>query len=142
MRYFLILLLTFLSNVLLAQSLNDVRYFEIVSEIQDTMIVLNKNDVDKINKTFHEKQILDSVVVINEEIIYNLQVESKYLKEILDEQKAIVLNEKKINSELINKYESEISDYKKLWKREKYKRIGWQSATGVSIVTFLLILLI
>ena len=142
MRYFLILLLTFLSNVLLAQSLNDVRYFEIVSEIQDTMIVLNKNDVNKINKTFHEKRILDSVLVINEEIIYNLQVESKYLKEILDEQKAIVLNEKKINSELINKYESEISDYKKLWKREKYKRIGWQSATGVSIVTFLLILLI
>lgn len=124
------------------QSVDSIKYIEIVSEIQDSMALINKCDIDKINQTFYELKISDSLNVINDSIINNLQVQNYKLDSILTSQKIIIDNADMIRDKLILDHSSEIDYYKKELKRSNSRMIAWQSTTGVSILAIILIILL
>ena len=67
MKQLILFLLLFLLVVpMYGQVIERVKHIEIVSEIQDTMALLNKKDIDKINQVFFEREKLDSLNRANE----------------------------------------------------------------------------
>lgn len=88
------------------------------------MALINKCDIDKINQTFYELKISDSLNVINDSIINNLQVQNYKLDSILTSQKIIIDNADMIRDELILDHSSEIDYYKKELKRSNSRTIA------------------
>ena len=80
----------FISISCFAQLPDSLKHVEIISDVQDTMIVINKKDADIINTAFYRCEILDSLNVINEELISALQIENSKLESIVSEQKAVI----------------------------------------------------
>ena len=76
MKKLITILFLFFSILGYGQTIEGVKHIEIVSEIQDTMALLNKKDIDKINQVFFEREKLDSLNRANEELI-NLFIPSK-----------------------------------------------------------------
>lgn len=124
------------------QSLDSIKHIEIISEIQDSMALINKTDIDKINKTFYELKLADSLNVINDSIINSLYVKNHVLDSILQTQKVMIENEKSINDHLVIEHSSEINYYKKELKKSNNRKIAWQSTTGVSLLAIILILIL
>ena len=141
MKQYLIILLLIIPTWLYSQSLNTIKHVEIISELQDSMVLLNKQDVDKINKTFYDLKQLDSLKKLHLEMISCLEIKNSKLDSIISEQKVIIQNEVKIRTRLEEQTNNTIESYKKKYKKEKIKKICWQSATGVCLLTFLIILL-
>ena len=69
MKKLITILFLFFSILGYSQTIEGVKHIEIVSEIQDTMALLNKKDIDKINQVFFEREKLDSLNRANEELI-------------------------------------------------------------------------
>ena len=69
MKKLITILFLFFSILGYGQTIEGVKHIEIVSEIQDTMALLNKKDIDKINQVFFEREKLDSLNRANEELI-------------------------------------------------------------------------
>ena len=105
------------------------------------MVLLNKVDVDKINKVFFEKQKLDSLRKLDAELIETLRIKNSKLDSIVLNQRAIIQNEIKIRNHLETVCKNDINEYKNKLKKEKIKKICWQTTTGICIITILIILL-
>ena len=118
------------------------KYVEIVSEIQDSMALLNQSDIDSINKIFHEHDVLDSLNTVNEQMIDILKIENAILDSILLEQRAIINNDSIIINQNKIDYDNQISSMKKEIKRESNKKRFYQGTTGISVLTIILILLL
>lgn len=118
------------------------KYVEIVSEIQDSMALLNQSDIDSINKIFHEHYVLDSLNTVNEQMIDILKIENAILDSILLEQRAIINNDSIIINQNKIDYDNQISSMKKEIKRESNKKLFYQGTTGISVLTIILILLL
>lgn len=142
MRKFLIILMLLLPVFGFSQPLDSIKCIHILSEIQDTMVLLNKPDVDKINKTFHDRDQLDSLNKINEQAIELLQIENVLLDSIIANQEIIIQNNQSIEVNLQNEISKTEDSYKDLLKSERRKKIGWQSCTGISLIAIILILLL
>lgn len=142
MRKFLIILMLLLPIFGFSQPLDSIKCIHILSEIQDTMVLLNKPDVDKINKTFHDRDQLDSLNKINEQAIELLLIENVLLDSIIANQKIIIQNNQSIEVNLQNEISKTEDSYKDLLKSERRKKIGWQSCTGISLIAIILILLL
>ena len=100
-----------------AQLPEKVKCVEFASEPSDTMIMINKVDLDKINTTFYRLDLADSLNVINDKLITSLISESNTLKELSNTQRAIIENQK-IQIERINSANKDvISDLEKQVKR-------------------------
>ena len=67
-------------------------YIEYISEPTDSMALISKQDVDIINNVFNERNLLDSLNVINEQIIYTLQLNNRAQSTILEDQETIIKN--------------------------------------------------
>ena len=107
----------FISFTCFAQLPDSVKHVEIVSEIQDTMILINKLDADVVNTLFYRNEILDSLNNVNENIIRAIKLENSKLEKIIAEQ-SIVINNK--DEQLVNiqlKDKEVISDLEKQIKR-------------------------
>ena len=128
------ILLLFWSTIASAQFLQGVKHIEVISEIEDSMILLNKPDVDKINKTYFEKNKLDSVNFHNEQIINLLETKVNLQDSIIVNNKLLLDNEIELNKYLTQSIEDNTSQYEKNLRKEKAKKIGWQTATGAAIV--------
>ena len=88
------------------------------------MIMINKEDADKINKTYFLKNQLDTINCLNEKIISELKVKSLKQENIIKEQQEIVDNYKKIVKEQKDQNEKLIKDYdNSLKKSQKRKAI-------------------
>ena len=88
------------------------------------MIMINKEDADKINKTYFLKNQLDTINCLNEKIISELKVKSLKQENIIKEQQEIVNNYKKIVKEQKDQNEKLIKDYdNSLKKSQKRKAI-------------------
>ena len=122
--------------------MDSIKHIELISEIKDSMALINKHDIDKINRTFHELKIADSLNIINDSIINNLNIQNTKLDSIVRSQKAIIENEQTIRSEIITQHSSEIDFYKKELKKSNNRKIIWQSTTGISLLTIVLIILL
>ena len=141
MRWFISFILLFFVNICFAQNVS-IKHIEIISEIRDSMLLINIEDANKINKIFHEYSKLDSINQINSEIIESLIVKNKYLDSLILNHKKIVNNYERINLELNNCINKKESYYEKQLLKARREKIGWQSATGISLLITLIILLL
>ena len=105
------------SVICFSQLPDSVKHVEIVSEIKDTMLLINKNDADIINTVFYQYNVLDSLNVINEQIILSLNVKNSNLESIVTEQKIILENKDKQLTNIKQQNKEVISDLEKQVKR-------------------------
>ena len=138
----IILIFSLISLSNYCQSLDSIKHIEIISEIQDSMALLNKQDIDKINEVFYDLRIADSLNTINESIISNLLVKNNKLDSIMRSQKVIIENESLIRNQIILNHNSEIDFYKKELRKANNKKIVWQSTTGISLLAIILIIVL
>lgn len=140
------LLIVLICNLLtlsgFCQSLDSIKHIEIVSEICDSMALINKDDIDIINRTFYELEISDSLNQINDSIINQLVIQNRKLDSIMQSQQVVILNDQIIQSKLTQDHKNEIDRYKKELKRTNNKKIAWQSTTGLSLLAIILIILL
>lgn len=130
-----------ISVCLYAQYIPGVKQIEIVSEIQDSMVLLNKPDVDKINKTYFEKNKLDSLNFYNESLIYLLENKVSLLDSINLEKDKIIRNHLSIQNKLNEELEWTNEYYEKQLRKENNKKIWWQTATAAGVVGIILALI-
>lgn len=117
-------------------------HIEYISEPTDSMALISKEDIDVINNMFNEKRRLDSLNVINEEIISTLKLNNNVQSSILESKSLIIENNEKIIKELELKNENDIKYYSKQLKKEKNKKISFQTTTGIGIIAIILLLLL
>lgn len=125
----------------LAQLPSEVKYVEIVSELSDTMALLNKPDLDKINTAFYRLDCADSLNVVNEQIINDLNNKNYKLDSIVNSYKVVIANK---DTQIENiKYANKevISDFEKQIKRANTGKLIWEGTTvlGVIAIIFLAI---
>jgi hypothetical protein len=124
MKRLLIILLSLISFIGFSQSLDSIKHIEIVSEIRDSMALINKSDIDVINKTFHELDCADSLNRINDSIINILSIEKHCLDSIIQTQVIIIENEEQIRNQLVTDHSVEVDHYKKELKKSNNKKIA------------------
>ena len=117
-------------------------HLEYISEPSDSMAVINKEDIDLINGVFNERNVLDSLYNLKEQIISNLEIEINIQDSIIINQNQAIKNNEVIISELETRNNQNIEMYSKELKKEKRKKISFQSLTGAGIITIILLLLL
>jgi predicted nucleic acid-binding Zn ribbon protein len=147
-RNILVIILLSFSQILWGQSDSlhkRVKHVEIISEIQDTMALINKDDINKINKVFYERNVLDSLRVVDSCIIES----QNKLKQLTDSIVATQINTIENQSSIIEQYEtvisesnSEIVELEKKQKKDKNSKIAWQSISGTLAAVVLVLLLL
>lgn len=113
-----------------------------ISEPSDSMALISKQDIDIINNIFKEKNILDSLHNINEQIISNLEINNKMQNDVLENQAMIIKNKDEIIEELEMRNANNVQYYSKELKKEKNKKISFQTMTGASIIIIILLILV
>lgn len=117
-------------------------HIEYISEPTDSMALISKHDIDVINNVFNERNILDSLHNINEQIISILEINNKVQSRILESQVTMIKNKDQIIEELELRNQNSVQYYNKELRKEKNKKISFQTTTGVSIIVIILILLL
>lgn len=137
MRKILLVIFLFIGFTVCAQT-----HVEYISEPTDSMALISKEDVDIINKVFHERKTLDSLHNLNEKIISVLEQEKIALDSIIVSQENIISNDSLIINDLENRNTQTINQYTKELKKEKNKKISFQALTGAGIVAIILLILL
>ena len=130
---------------LYAQSLDSLKHVVVVTELQDSMALINNNDINIINKVFHERNILDSLNSVNDSLIRKLDLVRINQDNIIQKQKAVIQNDSliKIQYKLaIDDRNKIIQDNQKAIKNQKNQKVIWQSTTGALAIALLVVLLI
>lgn len=128
-----------------AQSLDSLKHITIVTELQDSMALINNNDINIINKVFYERNLLDSLNSVNDSLIRKLDLVRINQDNIIRKQKAVIQNDSliKIQYKLaIDDKNKIIQDNQKAIKNQKNQKIVWQSTTGALAIALLVVLLI
>lgn len=128
-----------------AQSLDSLKHITIVTELQDSMALINNNDINIINKVFYERNLLDSLNSVNDSLIRKLDLVRINQDNIIRKQKAVIQNDSliKIQYQLtIDDRNKIIQDNQKAIKNQKNQKIVWQSTTGALAIALLVVLLI
>lgn len=128
-----------------AQSLDSLKHITIVTELQDSMALINNNDINIINKVFYERDLLDSLNSVNDSLIRKLDLVRINQDNIIRKQKAVIQNDSliKIQYQLaIDDRNKTIQDNQKAIKNQKNQKIVWQSTTGALAIALLVVLLI
>lgn len=118
------------------------KYVEYISEPADSMALISKKDIDIVNNVFNERDMLDSLHNLNEQIISALESEIMLLDSIIVTQERIIINDSIAIDELKDKNKYTVEKYSKELKKEKAKKISFQTTTGVGIIVIILILLL
>lgn len=117
-------------------------HIEYISEPTDSMALISKQDIDVINNIFNERNMLDSLCNINERLISKLELNNRVQSNILERQAQIIKNQELLIKELEIRNENSVQYYSKELKKEKTKKISFQTTTGLSIIAIILILLL
>lgn len=128
-----------------AQSLDSLKHVVIVTELQDSMALINNDDINTINKTFYERDLLDSLNSVNDSLIRKLDLVRINQDNIIRKQKVIIQNDSliKIQYQLaIDDRNKIIQDNQKAIKNQKNQKRIWQSTTGALAIALLVVLLI
>lgn len=121
------------------------QHIELVSNVTDSMALVSKEDIDIINNVFYERNILDSLNIVNEEIIRNLNLTSIELHKIIANQKVIIQNDSLIKDKyqiLLDEREKIIQKYQKDIKSQKTQKTIWMSTSGGLAIALLIVILI
>lgn len=116
-------------------------HLEYISEKTDSMALINQKDIDIINNVFYEKNILDSLHNLNEQIISNLEIELDIQDSVILTQSQIIANKNLALLELENERILLTETYSKQVEKEKNKKITYQTCTGISVVAIILLIL-
>ena len=142
MKQLILFLLLFLLVVpIYGQVIEGVKHIEIVSEIQDTMALLNKKDIDKINQVFFEREKLDSLNRANEELISLYQAKCLSLLNISSLKDDIIKDKDLLIDETKDALEAKYEDQKLETKKMRNKKLIWQGISIAEIAIFLIIIL-
>ena len=128
-----------------AQSLDSLKHVVIVTELQDSMALINNDDINTINKVFYERDVLDSLNSVNDSLIRKLDLVRIDQDNIIKKQKAVIQNDSliKIQYKLaIENKDKIILDNQKAIKSQKTQKTIWQSTTGALAIALLVVLLI
>jgi hypothetical protein len=106
------------------------------------MALINKEDIDVINRVFYEKNVLDSLHDINEQILSTLEQEIIALDSIIVSQENIIMNDSLIIEDLENRNIQTANQYAKELKKEKNKKISFEALTGAGIIAIILLILL
>lgn len=117
-------------------------HIEYISEPTDSMALINKEDIDIINRVFYEKNVLDSLHNINEQIISTMEQEMNILDSIIVSQENIIVNDSLIIEDLENRNIQTVNQYSKELKKEKNKKISFEALTGASMIVIILLILL
>lgn len=117
-------------------------HVEYISEPADSMALISKQDIDIINNVFEERNVLDSLHKINEQIISNLEINNQVQDTVLKRQATMLKNKDAIIRELEIRNENSTQYYSKELRKEKNKKISFQTTTGIGIIAIILILLL
>ena len=139
MKRLIAIVFLFISVICSAQLPDEIKHIEIVSEVTDTMIVLNKSDLDKINTAFYMLDVSDSLDVVNEQIISTLKMTNNNLESIIERQKYVISNQETQINTINSKNKDVISDLEKQLKRANRWKVFWESTTGVSVIAVVLL---
>ena len=124
MKQLILFLLLFLLVVpMYGQVIERVKHIEIVSEIQDTMALLNKKDIDKINQVFFEREKLDSLNRANEELVSLYQVKCLSLLNISSLKDDIIKDKDLLIDETKDALEAKYEDQKLETKKMRNKKL-------------------
>lgn len=141
MKKLITILFLFFSILGYGQTIEGVKHIEIVSEIQDTMALLNKKDIDKINQVFFEKEKLDSLNRANEELISLYQAKCLSLLNISSLKDDIIKDKDLLIDETKDALEAKYEDQKLETKKMRNKKLIWQGISIAEIAIFLIIIL-
>ena len=111
---------------LYAQSLDSLKHVVVVTELQDTMALINNDDINIINKVFYERNILDSLNSVNDSLIRKLNLVRINQDNIIQKQKAVIQNDSliKIQYKLaIDDRNKIIQDNQKAIKNQKNQKV-------------------
>ena len=128
-----------------AQSLDSLKHVVIVTELQDSMALINNDDINTINKVFYERDVLDNLNSVNDSLIRKLNLVRIDQDNIIKKQKAVIQNDSliKIQYKLaIENKDKIILDNQKAIKSQKTQKTIWQSTTGALAIALLVVLLI
>lgn len=128
-----------------AQSIDSLKHIVVVTEMQDSMALINNNDINIINKIFHERDVLDSLHKIDETLIRNLDLIRIEQDKIIKNQRAVIQNDSIIKKQYqlaIDQKNQIIKDNEKAVKIQKTQKTIWQSTTGALAIVLLVVLLI
>lgn len=117
-------------------------HLEYISEPTDSMALISKEDIDIVNNVFNERNVLDSLHNVNEQIISNLEIKNKLQLSTIKSQAVMLENKDAIIRELEIRNDNSVQYYSKELKKEKNKKISFQTTTGIGIVVIILILLL
>lgn len=117
-------------------------HIEYISEPTDSMALISKQDIDVINNIFNERNMLDSLCNINERLISKLELNNRVQSNVLERQAQIIKNQELLIKELEIRNQNSVQYYSKELKKEKTKKISFQTTTGLSIIAIILILLL
>lgn len=109
-----------------AQSLDSLKHITIVTELQDSMALINNDDINIINKVFYERDLLDSLNSVNDSLIRKLDLVRINQDNIIRKQKAVIQNDSliKIQYKLaIDDRNKIIQDNRKAIKNQKNQKI-------------------
>lgn len=93
-----------------AQSLDSLKHVVIVTELQDSMALINNDDINTINKAFYERDLLDSLNSVNDSLIRKLDLVRVNQDNIIRKQKVIIQNDSLIKIQ----YQLAIDDRNKI----------------------------
>ena len=128
-----------------AQSLDSLKHVVIVTELQDSMALINNDDINTINKVFYERDLLDNLNSVNDSLIRKLDLVRINQDNIIRKQKAIIQNDSLIKIQYrlaIDDRNKIILDSQKAIKNQKTQKTIWQSTTGALAIALLVVLLI
>lgn len=117
-------------------------HLEYISEKEDSMALINKSDIDIINNVFEERNMLDSLNTLNEEIILNLEKSNESQSIIISYQDSTIKNNELIISELELQNDQTVEMYSKELKQEKRKKVSFEALTGAGILVIILLILL
>lgn len=138
MRWITIIII-FISLNCFSQNISQIKHLETISEITDTMALINKQDIDKINRTYFIKNKLDSLNCLNEAIIRELNVKVAAQDSVIFNQLGIISNKDYIILEYKNKHDELIANNLKQIKKEQRKSRIFKifSASELAIIAIL-----
>lgn len=128
-----------------AQSLDSLKHVVVVTEMQDSMALINNNDINIINKAFYERAVLDSLHKVDKILIRNLDLVKIEQDKIIKNQRAIIQNDSIIKKQYqlaIDEKNQIIKDNEKAAKIQKTQKTIWQSTTGALAIVLIVVLLI
>lgn len=128
-----------------AQSIDSLKHIVVVTELQDSMALINNEDVNIINKVFYERNILDSLNTINDTLIKKLEIQRLDLQKIILNQKVVIQNDSLIKlkyQSLLENQNKILQKYQKDIKNQKTQKTIWMSTSGGLAIALLIVLLI